>query len=250
MVCFHGYGETAGSFEFLGRYAGNEYSIYAIDLPFHGYTKWNEGLIFTPHDLETIIFSIIENKENKWTLMGFSLGGRIALSLYQSIPERFSRMILLAPDGLKVNFWYWLATQTKAGNRFFHFTMKHPGWFFGLLRVFDKLRLVNKSIFKFVNYYIGEKTVRDELYKRWTALRKLQPHIKKIKALVIKHKTIVQLVYGRHDRIILPVVGEKFRKGIENYCSLHILEGGHQVLHEKFVKELLDILEGPKRMDN
>jgi pimeloyl-ACP methyl ester carboxylesterase len=243
MICFHGYGEGGDSFEFLGRYLGSAYSFYAIDLPFHGHTVWNEGLDFTKSDLEAIINTIVENRAAPWALAGFSLGGRIALSLYQDLPGRFNSLVLLAPDGLKVNFWYWLATQTKAGNRFFRFTMKHPGWFFGLLKVFASLRLVNKSIFKFVNYYIGDASVRTELYTRWTALRKLQPGVKKIKSLIGEHHTNVQLVYGKFDRIILPVVGENFIKGIESNCSLHILEGGHQVLHEKYVDELVDILQ-------
>lgn len=203
--------------------------------------------MFTHKDLEAIINAIVENRELPWTLIGFSLGGRIALSLYQDIPGHFSRMILLAPDGLKVNFWYWLATQTKAGNRFFRFTMKRPAWFFGLLKVFSKLRLVNKSIFKFVNYYIGDAAVRTELYTRWTSLRKLQPNITKARSLIRKHQTNVQLVYGRYDRIILPVVGKKFMSGIEDNCTLHILEGGHQVLHEKYVNELINILHAPNQ---
>ena len=73
-------------------------------------------------------------------------------------------MVLLAPDGLKVNFWYWLATKHGWAISYLHFTMKHPGWFFGFLKVLNKLKLVNASIFKFVNYYIGDKEVRRLLY--------------------------------------------------------------------------------------
>jgi pimeloyl-ACP methyl ester carboxylesterase len=174
--------------------------------------------------------------------MGFSLGGRMALSLFQLIPDKIEKIILLAPDGLKVNFWYWLATQTKAGNRFFGFTMKKPGWFFGFLKVLSKLKLVNASIFKFVNYYIGDQEVRRLLYSRWTTLRKIRPNVKKIKLLIKENKTPVRLIYGKHDRIILPSVGEKFRKEIEDYCTLSIIHSGHQVLHEKHIEEILPAL--------
>ena len=33
VVCFHGYGESAGAFEFLAKYAGDRFTFYAIDLP-------------------------------------------------------------------------------------------------------------------------------------------------------------------------------------------------------------------------
>ena len=255
-ICFHGYGEEATSFEFLGKYAGNQYTFYSIDLPFHGQTEWNDGLIFTQNDLIKIIEEILNINNHQpatsnrptgqagqqLTLLGFSLGGRIALRLYQAMPEKIEKMLLLAPDGLKINFWYWLATQTWSGNKFFAFTMKKPGWFFGFLKILNNLQLVNASIFKFVNYYIGDAEVRQLLYTRWTTLRKLKPDIGRIKQAVKENKTPVRLIYGKHDRIILSSVGEKFRKGIEGHCALTVIHSGHQVLHEKHAGEIIPAL--------
>ena len=249
VFCFHGYGEESAVFEFLGKHAGNQFTFFAIDLPFHGKTDWKEGFNFDPLNLFQIVEQIIENDNRKseignrkFSLLGFSLGGRMALSLYQTIPEKIEKLILLAPDGLKVNFWYWLATQTWLGNRFFKLTMNKPGWFFGFLKLLNKLKLVNTSIFKFVNYYIGDAEVRQLLYARWTTLRKIKPDIPLIKKSIRKNKTPVRLVYGKHDRIILSSVGEKFRKGIEVHCTISVIPAGHQVLHEKHVEEILAAL--------
>ncbi len=248
-LCFHGYGEDATSFEFLGKYAGDQFTFYALDLPFHGKTDWKEGLKFSNQDLQQIIRKILEKYNQQQStsnkqlfLLGFSLGGRIALSLYQANPEIIQKLVLLAPDGLKVNFWYWLSTQTWIGNKFFAFTMKHPAWFFGFLKVLNKLKLVNASIFKFVNFYIGDKEVRRLLYARWTSLRRLSPDLSRIKSSIRENRTPVRLVYGKHDRIILSSVGEKFKKGIEEYCILSLFHSGHQVLHEKHVVEILPAL--------
>jgi pimeloyl-ACP methyl ester carboxylesterase len=240
-ICFHGYGETAASFLFLEKYAGHEFSFYAIDLPLHGKTEWKEGLSFEPGDLLRIVENICGTK-SKWTLIGFSLGGRVALSLYQATPGQIEKLVLIAPDGLKINSWYWLATQTRAGNRFFSFTMKNPGWFFGLLKLLNGLKLVNASIFKFVNYYIGDEQVRHDLYDRWTCLRKLKPVNKTIKSFIKKYGTQLRLIYGKHDRIILPGPGERFCKGIESNCRLSIIHAGHQVLHEKHIGEIFPAL--------
>jgi pimeloyl-ACP methyl ester carboxylesterase len=248
-ICIHGYGEEAGLFSFFSGYAGNLYTFYSIDLPFHGKTEWNESLIFTPQDLEQIISEILEQNNIqlktsniKLTLIGFSLGSRAVLTLCQSMPEKIEKLVLLAPDGLKVNSWYWLSTQTWLGNKSFRFTMKHPGWFFGFLKIFNKLKLVNASIFKFVSFYIGDAKVRKLLYDRWTTLRKLKPDLKLIKSLIRKNEIRVRLVYGKHDRIILSSVGEKFKKGIEEFCTLTVIHSGHQVLHEKHIEEILPAL--------
>ena len=248
-ICFHGFGENAAMFGFLANYADNQYTFYSIDLPFHGKTDWKDGLNFTSTDLQQIVEEILQKnnhtlptKNYSLSLLGFSLGGRMALSLYQAMPDKIQKLILLAPDGLKMNFWYWLATQTWLGNKFFAFTMKKPGWFFGFLKLLNKLKLVNASIFKFVNYYIGDAEVRRLLYARWTTLRKLRPNLRRIKNKIRENKTPVRLVYGKHDRIILSSVGEKFRKGIEEHCAITIINSGHQVLHEKHIQEILPAL--------
>ncbi|HEY6502718.1 MAG TPA: alpha/beta hydrolase [Chitinophagaceae bacterium] len=249
VFCFHGYGEEAVSFSFFEKYAGGQYSFYAIDLPFHGQTEWNEGLNCSTIDIINIVKEILNRTERQpgtgnqqLSLIGFSLGGRVALSLYEMMPMQIEKLVLLAPDGLKVNFWYWLATQTWTGNKLFALTMKNPGWFFALLKMLNKLGLVNSSIFKFVNYYIGDKEVRRLLYARWTTLRKLKPRLGQIRSLIRANKTPVRLVYGKHDRIILPARGEKFMKGVEEYCTLSVIHSGHQVLHEKHVAEILPAL--------
>lgn len=249
LFCFHGYGEDGASFHFLKKYVEEETAVYAIDLPFHGKTVWNEGLDFSVTDLQLIVKKILQqhNYSPQTTkpaisLLGYSLGGRVALSLFEIMPERIDKLILLSPDGLKINAWYWLSTQTYLGNRFFKLTMEKPGWFFGFLKLLNKLNLVNASIFKFVNYYIGDAEVRRLLYSRWTTLRRIKPKIPMIKKNILKYKIPVRLIYGKHDRIILFSVGEKFRNGIEEYCRLSIINAGHQVLHEKHAKEIAEAL--------
>jgi pimeloyl-ACP methyl ester carboxylesterase len=250
VVCFHGYGEESGLFSFLENYAGKVFTFYAIDLPFHGKTEWNDGLLFSSPDLLQIVQAIVpkgnqkpETRNYKLIILGFSLGGRMALSLYEAMPAETAKMVLLAPDGLKVNFWYWLSTQTSLGMSLFSFTMKHPGWFFGLLKSMNKLGLMNASVFRFVKYYIDNAHVRELLYNRWVCLRKIKPSLKKIKNQIRINNTSVRLVYGQHDRIILPSVGKKFQKGINGYCTLTIIPSGHQVLHEKHAEDIMQALQ-------
>jgi len=248
VICFHGYGEEGKLYGFFEKYAGEIYTFYSIDLPFHGKTEWDEGLTFTAGDLQQIVSGIIEANHfrsgvnERFTLMGFSLGGRIALALYQERPQTIEKILLLAPDGLKVNFWYWLSTQTLVGNRLFSFCMKNPGGFLGFLRAANKLKLVNASVFKFVNYYIGNKEARLHLYQRWMCLRGLKPDPLRIKNYIRQYRTKTRLIYGRYDRIILPARGEMFREGIEDLCTINVIDSGHQVVHENHIQQLLPAL--------
>jgi pimeloyl-ACP methyl ester carboxylesterase len=241
-ICFHGYGENAETFAFLSKFGGNEFTFYSIDLPFHGQTDWKEGFVMQPHDLINIINQITGDQTSELILMGFSLGGRAALTVYQQIPSRVKKLVLMAPDGMKVNAWYWLATQNQPGNKLFAFTMKHPAWFFSMLKLLNRIGTVNSSIYKFVKHYIGDPEIRELLYKRWTTLRLIKPDIKQIKEFILRYKTRVHLIYGKHDRIILSARARKFRKGIEAQCKLEIINSGHQVLHEKHATEILKAL--------
>jgi pimeloyl-ACP methyl ester carboxylesterase len=241
VLCFHGYGESGMLFSFLEKYAGETHSFYAIDLPFHGKTSWREERRFTLGDLDAITRQLFNTAVN-YTLIGFSLGARVALDWYEYNSTAIDRMVLMAPDGLKVNFWYWLSTQTRMGNKLFKYSMRHPGWFFSLLKMLNRLKFVNASIFKFVNYYIHDNEARQLLFNRWTTLSGIKPDLAKIKILIRENQTPVRLVYGKYDRIILPGRGQKFREGVEDFCRLDIIDSGHQVLHENHVNPLLHAL--------
>jgi Predicted hydrolases or acyltransferases (alpha/beta hydrolase superfamily) len=246
LLCLHGYGESAASFHFLCPHLPKNFSLLAIDLPFHGHTDWREGLSFTTNDLVNIIDAIrIKHTHTnaQLTLLGFSMGGRIALQLLQHIPEKINRVILLAPDGLKVNVWYWLSTQTTPGNKLFLYTMRHPQWFFYLLTICNRLRLINQSIYKFVRYYLHDSTARRLLYERWTCLNSIRPHLTSIKKIIHNFRVPVRLLYGKYDRIIRPERGEKFRDGIESFCTLQVIQAGHQLLQEKHVQEIIRLLQ-------
>lgn len=246
LLCFHGYGETAVSFAFLADALGEEFTILAIDLPFHGETEWREPLPFTMEELLSILDTLLADiaPGTPWYLMGYSMGGRIALSLLQAVPDKVARLVLVAPDGLRLNPWYWLATQTGAGRRLFRYTMYHPGWFFLILRAGNALKLVNPSVYKFVAYYIDNPGVRHDLYIRWTGLRKFRPRLSVVRNIILRRELPVRILYGRFDRIIRVKRGKQFRKGIEPYCQLEVLPTGHQLLQITWLRTFLSMLKG------
>jgi pimeloyl-ACP methyl ester carboxylesterase len=243
VICIHGYGEDASKFEFLQSSLGNLYSFYCINLPYHGDTVWNELEEFETVTLATIIKDFFKgDAEASFYLLGYSLGGRIALALYEENPILFKKLILLAPDGFVVNPWYWLATQTSLGNKLFSYTMKKPHWFFAVIKKLNSWKIINDSVFKFAHYYVDDAAARELLYKRWTGLRKFKPSLGKIAKLMIENNTQLRLLYGRFDKIILPAKGKSFCKKIGALGEVKIVPAGHQLLNERIVPEITDAL--------
>jgi pimeloyl-ACP methyl ester carboxylesterase len=238
ICCFHGYGEDGSKFGLFERELGASYTLISIDLPFHGKTVWNEGLLLKPAELLEIINSIIP-KEKHIALMGYSMGGRVCLQLLASFPHRFHQLVLMAPDGLHKNPWQKLATQTWIGNRLFAFSMRYPGWMFVLMRLTGSLGLFNKSIIRFVHHYLDHEQERKILYQRWTTMRLFRPSFAGLKKIISDHKIPVLLIFGKYDRVILASHGYRLQKGIDRWVSVTELTAGHHLLQEKYKNDLL-----------
>ena len=238
LLCLHGYGEDAASFLFLEKILGQEYDLIALDLPFHGLTDWKEGLLFTCGDLMNIIDQIVGNSSKSFAVLGYSMGGRVALQLLQSYPNRIRKLILIAPDGLHHNICHKLSTQTFIGNKLFAYTMKRPNWMFGLMKLLTATRLFNKSIFNFVHYYLDDPDSRLLLYKRWTTMRKFNPNQYLLKKEITEKKIPICMLFGKYDRVILTKNGLKFQKGLEAFIRIKELEAGHQLLKPKYANDI------------
>lgn len=243
LLCLHGFGEDAATFSFLEKHLGDRFTIYAPDLPWHGQTQWRKTLTFPTKGMMKLIEHMTGDIVNKKIhLLCYSMGGRVGLSLLERIPQQIEKAVLLAPDGLKVNFWYWLATQTWLGNGLFRYTMKHPQWFAWLVDVMKRFGWINISVAKFVHAYIDNKQMRDDLYHIWTTMRKFRPQLQQVKQNIIQHQIPVHLIFGEFDRVILPVNGYKFQRGTEKLVSVDVLKSGHQLLREKHTDVIVQAL--------
>ncbi|MFT3703779.1 MAG: alpha/beta hydrolase [Agriterribacter sp.] len=233
LLCLHGFGETADSFEAVANLLSVKYTVIAIDLPLHGQTRWVKNQPFIIEDLKAIVDSIPLLKDRRFSVMGFSMGGRVALQLYQFAPDRIDQLILIAPDGLRINIWYRIATQTGWGNKLFLRVMKKPARFFLFTRILKKCVLINLGVFNYIHRFLTNDIMRMRLYHIWTTMRKIKPDVPFIQSLIQKHTTPVILIYGQYDRVIPFTTGEKFKAKLGDYCTLYVLPTGHRLLHEK-----------------
>ncbi len=245
LFCLHGYGDEGSNYSFFEKWLGRDYCIIVPDLPFHGQTDWQDGNTITPNEMLAWITSMQKMAcpdltGKKIHLLGYSMGGRLALRLFQEAPDMVEKIILVCPDGLHQNFWHYIATQTRAGNFIFEKTMHHPNWLFLLMNSAYQLRLLNKSIFKFAHHYLDDPKARDLLYKRWTLFRKFVPEIATIKKCILHYRVPMLLVFGAYDRIILSKRSH-FIQAKNPYSKIYILHAGHQLMREKYGEELARI---------
>ena len=245
LIALHGYGENADHFATLGSLLGWEYSLLCPDLPLHGQTNWHSAL--DPSSFLDLIDQICQQEARtqgnetdgkekqpaavkKLTVLGYSMGARLWLSAYRQHPEKFEQLILVAPDGLIVNPWYWFATQTRVGKGVFRRTMANPAWFFKATQWAKKIKLLNESVFKFTHRFLDDPRQRQELYERWTFFRSFRSVPSETAQLVKNRQTPVLLLLGKYDRIITAANGKRWQAKAGPSCRLEILPAGHRLL--------------------
>ena len=241
IIALHGFAENAHSFASWGRSLPEGYSLYIPDLPLHGRSNWTQGVPFTVSDLRDL-FAKMTGSEGPYILCGFSMGGRLALSYFQHYPKTVSRLVLLAPDGLKVNFWYWLSTRTVLGNFIFRKTMEHPAWFLGAIDFLGKWRLVNMGVVKYVDRYLLKEYNRMRLYWVWTCMRGFRPRLRTIRSLLRQQHKQARLIFGKYDRIIQPSQGYRFQGKARGTIVVRELPVGHQLLSRELTQTCLEIV--------
>lgn len=239
LLCFHGYGESAAHFSFLEPLLGRDYTLFAFDMPFHGGTEWKGKLLFEVAELIGLINQVLNSNTTKFSMLGYSMGGRVALRLLQEVPARIERVVLVAPDGFHKNPWQRFSTQTVVGNKLFKFTMDHPRWLFGLMKWAFRLNLLSTSIEKFIRYYLDDADQREILYKRWTTMRRFRPSLPELKKQLAFHDVGMDLFFGKYDKVIVAKWGHQFAAGITKKVRIQEIEAGHQLLHPKYASVLV-----------
>lgn len=240
LIAFHGFKEGGSYFSVLEKTLDNKFTIYAPDLPFHGNTEWSDPY-FNTGDLTQLINTLLHHfGTTRFTLLGYSLGGRVALCAMSIFFQQTEALILLAPDGLKVNPWYYFVTYTKIGHALFHYVTYHPAIFKFIIETGYKLSLTNESIYKFVRLHTDEEAHRVLVYRIWTSMKNLYPDIPEIKRLIRRDRLPVIVFFGKYDRIFPPKYGKIF-KDIPSARILAV-DFGHQLLKQKVGEEIFRYL--------
>ena len=242
LLAFHGFNNDAEDFKVFEKTFGNEYTIVAVNLFFHGKSHAKNHLVekgFSIYDLKNLFDEIADLfRAEKYSLMGYSLGGRIVLKLIEIYPEKIENIFLLAPDGIRISFMYRFLTQTFQGNKLLKRVVDNPSIFFALAWFLRKTGLLGEKKYQFTLGNYDSKTKRQKVYLVWMILRKIISKKSEIKIKIRKYNLPVSLFFGEYDLIIPPSIGKKFHKGMEKYMTLHILKSGHKLLKEDTVKEI------------
>ena len=204
LFMFHGFGQDHRVFQALSDTLADTYTCYVFDLYFHGKSEWGYGEmpLEKQHWKETVQAFLDEHTIKRFSLAGFSLGGKFALAMLESFPERTDAIFLLAPDGIKTSFWYSLATYPVLFRRIFKSMIQHHERFVAITRILYSLGLMDKGLIRFAEHQMNTIEKRNRVYHSWVVFRRLMFSMKEIADLINNTPVKLTLITGKYDKVI------------------------------------------------
>jgi pimeloyl-[acyl-carrier protein] methyl ester esterase len=106
LVLLHGWSLNLRVWDGLVRELTPRFRVIAIDLPGHGRSDWDPRAT-TPAAQAWRVHETVASLTERYTLLGWSLGGQLALDLAAALPAGIERLALIAttPKFLKSSNW-------------------------------------------------------------------------------------------------------------------------------------------------
>ncbi len=231
MLSFHGFGQNNDQFRKIAQALQDEYTFYSFDLFFHGTSFWNkkDSPISKDFWLEMIRLFMVSQKIEKCALMSFSMGARFALTIVEGLPSKVDGLILIAPDGIKRNIFYKMATSPSFFRKLFRGVIINPALFKQLTKLVYTLHITDKSIIKFVETQMDTREKRRRVYYSWTVFRRLRFSNKVIADTINKYQIPTTMFLGQYDKMMTanhmaPLIN------LINNSHLYTLNAGHSNL--------------------
>jgi pimeloyl-ACP methyl ester carboxylesterase len=239
LLMFHGFGQNHGAFKVLEDLLLNEFTIYSFDIFFHGKSLWNKGeeALEKPFWKALLWEFLVQHNIERFSLLGFSMGGKFVLASLEAFPEKVEHVLLLAPDGIRTNFLYSLATYPTIFRSLFKSMINHPKRLKFVETLAVRTGLIDKGILRFVDLQMDTLEKRNRVYHAWVVFRHLKFDMKAIAKIINSHQIKLTLMVGKYDKIITAKNMDHLLKRLD-YYTLEILETGHNGVVQESAKVL------------
>ncbi|MCC3158108.1 alpha/beta fold hydrolase [Hymenobacter sp. 15J16-1T3B] len=228
VLAFHGYGQNESHWRHVAALLGERVTVYAFDLFYHGRSRLAkaDAPIRKKRLAELLTQFLMEQGIDAFGLMAFSMGAKFALTLLEALPERVAHLWLVAPDGIRTQFWYSLATYPPWMRGVLGRAVLRPQRLLNLIDALGQRRLVDTGLVRFAQWQLDSREKRLRVYRSWTGFRHLTFDTRRLAQLLNRQPTSVTFFLGKHDRVI-PHAGLREFIGSLRQAHTVLLDAGH-----------------------
>lgn len=237
MIAFHGFGRDAHMFKGFEKVFPN-YTIYSISLYYHG-SEWKYKNQPMNEEIWSNTFRgfLAAHDITHFSLLGYSLGGKVALYTYQLFSEQVDRIELIAPYGIKSSIVEHLTQKVPFLYRRLEKYVHQPAFFFNLLEVMQKYKVVNRTILEITKKQMNSQETRFRAYHTMLLYGAIQLDLQEISSKIKTSGNPITFYLGHYDRILTLNSLNKVVGNLLNF-SLFMLPTGHSSLPDKVAKIL------------
>lgn len=242
MLAFHGFGQESSIYQAIPA-SFPLHTVFSIDLFFHGKSEWHDGLDSLDFARWGAIIKdfIFDNQIDRFDLLGFSMGGRLAIITANLLCPQINTLYLLAPDGIEINAWYRVATKFSSLQPIFkYFTHSETNTYKKIVENLGKFGLVSKTLLKLAQTEMATPQRRRRVYQTWMLYRFLEVDIKKLSRLLNKHQIKTRIFLGKYDKLVHSQNIDSFARLLEN-VAIEVLDCGHHRLIAAVIERLSSI---------
>ena len=176
-----------------------------------------------------------EGLEFSGTLIGYSLGGRLALTWFGLNPTQFSKVMLLAPDGLVKNPGYRLSVDTTLGRAWLGQSEKQRNAIVRMLTWWRARGILPEHFYQFSLFHLASAEMWAMVVDCWCSLRKFwPPKNRRLQELSKAHPGILEAHFGARDKVIKPANA----RALNNVCPVHFHPCGHGLLRPDIIERI------------
>lgn len=170
-------------------------------------------------------------------LIGYSLGGRIALSWWTHQPERFQKVIVIAPDGLYKNPGYRFSVETALGRAWLEWSRRGRSRerMVATVQWLGRRGLMPRHFHDFALFHIETTEMWSMVVDCWLSLRAFWPPGRRtLKRLTSAHPGVLEAHFGERDRIVKP----RNAQTLMDVCPVHFHPCGHGLLRPDIIERI------------
>ena len=253
IIAIHGFARPLEDMRAVHSAWPEAHSLVSIHLPHHGNSGPLPGTgpldrALLPVTFHRIIDAILERESlasSPRILLGYSIGGRIALALAASEPEQWERLVLLAPDGLKKSPFYALTVHTALGRWAWFWMDRHEQEVWKWSNALLKWGLISQHLHGFIYFHSSSHAMRMMVWNGWRGHRACWPRHKAI-ASALENIPRTDFVFGEFDKIIPRRNGLKLRRMTQkaSHVHFHSVRSGHNMLKEETMEAIIRTILG------
>ncbi len=252
VVSFHGFGRPMKEMgNYLPVYDGHAAMLSVGITHQNGSTAPSTSVqppVLHPSTMQHAIDAWLAARDMKEVpkhLLGYSLGGRLALTLFEQQPETWSGMVLLASDGFKKNAMYRFAVDTALGRAMWSLVDRHAETARSAIRGLRRLRIIPAHLEHFALHHTQDHAMRALVSNTWKTHRLFWPskqHTATAWRALPERGVHIHAVFGTRDAII-PWTWSKPWHGLGNH-HVHFarVDSGHVMRHPETVEALSNLI--------